>query len=382
MLKDLKLSLIHASVIDKLVRFIHQHIVKALDEVKQAYKQQVEEIKLPKDTLCDFSVETEVHKKIKRKFSEDLTLKDSFFGDIERMFTTPLEGSIDEKKVAYKNLRNISSNANEKKIDNTYIESIRTYLYNFCTTTLYDILKEQYLITSDKHNKSFFGQSTGMFLQSSSKTDPFIFFRFIKKKESGTWEKPSLGEGKTIKCSLEEIVMILKVLKRDLKSWSTIHVFKEEKTPISVKWEGEQKIWFNISDYPKMLAAAQIEILALLMKHILAEKIEFATSSGKSNETPSKVNDVPVDSNNDISKGNVVDDNIEIVEEIDLGDKVKKIEGIIKSETEKALLLEMNNDNEFWIPKSTIKSKYKSIEGAKQSFIIDSWILEKNKVPA
>jgi len=235
---------------------------------------------------------------------------------------------------------------------------------------------------ADKHNKSFFGQSTGMFLQSSSKTDPFIFFRFIRKKENGTWEKPSLGEGKTIKCSLEEIVMILKVLKKNLKSWSTVHVFKEEKTPISVKWEGENKIWFNVGDYPKMLKIDQIEILKLLMEHILAEKIEFATSPEKSNEVPPKVNDVPVDSNNDISKENVVDDNIEIVEEIDLGDKVKKIEGIIKSETEKALLLELNNDNEFWIPKSTIKSKYKSIEGAKQSFIIDSWILEKNKVEA
>jgi len=51
----------------------------------------------------------------------------------------------------------------------------------------------------DKHNKSFFGQSTGMFLQSSSKTDPFLFLRFIKKKESGTWEKPSIGGGKTFK---------------------------------------------------------------------------------------------------------------------------------------------------------------------------------------
>ena len=118
------------------------------------------------------------------------------------------------------------------------------------------------------------------------------------------------------------------------------------------------------------------------MEHILAEKIEFATNPEKSNEIPPKVNDVPVDSNNDISQENIVDDIIEIVEEIDLGDKVKKIEGIIKSETEKALLLELSNDNEFWIPKSTIKSKYKSIEGAKQSFIIDSWILEKNKVPA
>jgi len=235
---------------------------------------------------------------------------------------------------------------------------------------------------ADKHNKSFFGQSTGMFLQSSSRTDPFIFFRFIKKKESGTWEKPSLGEGKTIKCSLEEIVMILKVLKRDLKSWSTVHVFKEEKTPISVKWEGENKIWFNVGEYPKMLAGSQIEILALLMGHILAEKIEFATSSGKSNEATPKVNDQPVKANNDINKENPVNDNLHIVEEVDLGADVKKIEGIIKGETEKALLLQMDNNNEHWIPKSTIKSSYNSVEGSKQSFIIDSWILEKNKVEA
>ncbi len=235
---------------------------------------------------------------------------------------------------------------------------------------------------ADKHNKSFFGQSTGMFLQSSLKTDPFIFFRFIKKKESGTWEKPSLGEGKTIKCSLEEIVMILKVLRKRLKSWSTVHVFKEEKTPISVKWEGENKIWFNISDYPKMLTTSQIEILALLMEHILAERIEFATSSGKSIETPPKVSDAPVESNNEIRKENVVDDNLEIVEELELGDKVKKVEGIIKGETEKGLLLQMNNNNEHWFPKSAIKSTYDSAKESKQSFIIDSWILEKNKVEA
>ena len=233
---------------------------------------------------------------------------------------------------------------------------------------------------SDKHNKSFFGQSTGMFLQSSSKTDPFIFLRFIKKKESGTWEKPSLGEGKTIKCSLEEIVMILNVLRRRIKSWSTVHVFKEEKTPISVNWEGENKVWFNVGDYPKMLIIAQIEILILLIEHILAEKIKFATSPEKSNEGPPEVNNLPVDTNNDIRKKGIVNDSLERVEELDLGDKVKKIEGIIKGETEKALLLKTTNDNEFWIPKSTIKSEYHPEKASKQSFIIDSWIIEKNKI--
>jgi len=235
---------------------------------------------------------------------------------------------------------------------------------------------------ADKHNKSFFGKSTGMFLQSSSKTDPFIFFRFIRKKESGTWEKPSIGEGKTIKCGLEEIVMILNVLRRRLKSWSTVHIFKEEKTSISIKWEGENKIWLNVSDYPKMLTVAQIEILALLMEHILAEKIEFATGSGKTNEEVPKVINIPVDSNPGINKENVVDDNLEVVEELELGDKVKKIEGIIKGETEKGLLLQMNNNNEHWFPKSTLKSTYDSVKGSKQSFIIETWILEKNKVSA
>jgi len=61
---------------------------------------------------------------------------------------------------------------------------------------------------------------------------------------------------------------------------------------------------------------------------------------------------------------------------------VKKINEVIKGETEKVILLQMNNDNEHWIPKSTIKSNYNSVEGTKQSFIIDSWILEKNKVLA
>jgi len=138
----------------------------------------------------------------------------------------------------------------------------------------------------DKHNKSLFGQSTGMFIQSSSKSEPFIFLQFIKKKENGTWEKLSLKEEKTIKCNLEEIIMILRVLEGKEKSWSTVHVFKEEKTSISVSWEGEAKLWFNVGDYPKMLKFAQIEILRRLIDHILQEKIEFATVSSSKNSNP------------------------------------------------------------------------------------------------
>ncbi len=42
---------------------------------------------------------------------------------------------------------------------------------------------------TDNHNQSFFGQSTAMFVQSSSKNEPFIFMKFIKKKGDGSWER-------------------------------------------------------------------------------------------------------------------------------------------------------------------------------------------------
>ena len=72
---------------------------------------------------------------------------------------------------------------------------------------------------TDKHNQSFFGQATGLTIQSGSKNDPYFFLKCIKKKNGGIWEKPSKGEGKTFKCSLEEMIMILQVLKRKINSF-------------------------------------------------------------------------------------------------------------------------------------------------------------------
>ena len=65
---------------------------------------------------------------------------------------------------------------------------------------------------ADTHNHIFFGQNTGLIISSSSKFDPYLYFRCIKKKTDGKWEKPSLGEGKVIKFTLEELILILKVL--------------------------------------------------------------------------------------------------------------------------------------------------------------------------
>ena len=94
---------------------------------------------------------------------------------------------------------------------------------------------------TDKHSQSFFGQAVGLTIQSSSKSDPFIFFKCIKKKPDSSWEKPSLGEGKTIKMSLDEMVCILHVLRRKSDSWSSYHAYKDKKTQISFSWEDSQK---------------------------------------------------------------------------------------------------------------------------------------------
>lgn len=65
------------------------------------------------------------------------------------------------------------------------------------------------------HSKSFFGQKVGIILLSSSETDPFIFLKFFKKKANNEWEKPSKGEGKTVKISIEEMVTLLDVKNSD-----------------------------------------------------------------------------------------------------------------------------------------------------------------------
>lgn len=232
----------------------------------------------------------------------------------------------------------------------------------------------------DKHSQSFFGQSTGITIQSSSRNEPYLFFKCIQRKADGTWEKPSQGEGKTIKCNLEEIVMILGVLTKAQKSWSSYHTFQDVKTQISFQWDesNENRLWINIDKYSKMLNFAQIQIMKMLFTHILNEKIEYATTSGLSNNQRAlKIKDQE-NSNYPKTQSNskiIVEETIEHDKT-----KVNQVSGYIEGETAKALLINFPNDKKFWIPKSKIHSSYNPSNGESQSFLIDTWILEKNKV--
>ena len=232
----------------------------------------------------------------------------------------------------------------------------------------------------NKHSQSFFGQSTGLTLVSSSKAEPFIFLKCIKKKADGSWEKPSLGEGKTIKCSLDEIVMMLEVLNKKKDTWSSYHNFNEIKTQISFKWEDDakQKLLIYIGKYSKMLNYAQTEIFRLLLKHLIKEKIEFSTVS---NLSPQKSPTESFKESRTINKVLKSTEHLTVKESVENnGNEVSNINGVIEGETEKALLIQFDNNKEVWIPKSVIRSDYNSVNEVAQNFIIDNWILKKNNI--
>lgn len=59
-----------------------------------------------------------------------------------------------------------------------------------------------------------------------------------------------------------------------------------------------------------------------------------------------------------------------------------KIKGNLIAETEKAIRIQFNSGQEYWIPKSTIKSVFEHEKIIMQEFLIDTWVLEKNKILA
>lgn len=227
---------------------------------------------------------------------------------------------------------------------------------------------------ADSHSKSFFGRNIGLIVLSSSKFEPYIFLQCIKKNRNGIWEKLSFNEGKTIKCTLEEMAIILQVLNRRKFNWQGNHKFNDTITKLSICWEDENAdtLWINIGNYSKMLNSGQIDILALLLTHLLNEKIIYATSykpSQKLDAVNEQFKESPVEELRNIPQKASMDETI--------SKSMTEIKGKITGETNKAILLEIGEDKKSWIPKSCIHSQYDPKPMLLQSFLVENWILKK-----
>jgi len=237
---------------------------------------------------------------------------------------------------------------------------------------------------TDYHIKTFYGQKSSITLTSPSKSAPYIFLSCFNRKENGTWERTSEGEGKTVKISIEEIICILEVLLKKSANWRGFHVFKERKTEIYVGWEKESRevIQIKIGGYIKKLRFPNLNFFSLMLEHILSEKIEFATSG--TTEKKSKDKDVhDVGEYSVFSEHILARDGLQVVETTEFGVSKETIEikAKVKVESPKALLIALESDKEFWIPKSTIHNKY-DVENKKQlqTLIVDKWIIEKQRI--
>jgi hypothetical protein len=238
---------------------------------------------------------------------------------------------------------------------------------------------------TDYHTKTFYGQKSSITLTSPSKSGSYIFLSIFNRKEDGTWERTSEGEGKTVKITIEEIICILEVLNKKSANWRGFHVFKERKTEIYVGWEKEsrQVIQIKIGDYVKKLRFPNLNFLTLMLEHILSEKIEFATSG--TTEKKSKDGDIHEEDEYGVFSEHILArDGLQVVETTEFGvsKETVEIKAKIKVESPKALLITLESDKEFWIPKSTIHSKY-DLENKKkfQTLIVDKWIIEKQRIP-
>jgi len=235
----------------------------------------------------------------------------------------------------------------------------------------------------DSHLKSFFGQNTGIIVSSYSSSDPFTFIHCFKKKPNGIWEKPSSKEGKSIKFSLEEIVLILRVLNRQTLNWQSQHNYKDNTTPISFNWEDDEAevLWINIGKYSKRLNLAQTEILRLLLSHFLEEKIIHSTFPKKLTHNIKAKTPLSLEVNKTKEIGGDLDEDhkANLNESLNRGflsNEMSDIDGSIVGETDKAFLINFDKIEE-WIPKSAIKNHSITQKNISQKFIIDNWILKK-----
>ena len=119
-----------------------------------------------------------------------------------------------------------------------------------------------------------------------------------------------------------------------------------------------------------------------MLEHILSEKIEFATS-GVTEKTIANGQTERESEYGVFSENITARNGLQVVETTEFGASKETIEikAKIKVESPKALLITLESDQEFWIPKSTIHNEYDVKNKKKiQNLIVDKWIIDKNAI--
>ena len=155
-------------------------------------------------------------------------------------------------------------------------------------------------------------------------------------------------------------------------------MFNKIKTQISFKWEegNNKRLWINIGSYSKMLNLAQIEIFRLLLKHMIKEKIKYATGSPITLST-AKLPNSNIPGISPCESSAIQTNNLQ--KRVKINSKCP-ISGAIRKETDYALLIKFSDGKEIWTPKSIIESDYNSDKNILQNFLIDTWFLKKKNL--
>ena len=234
----------------------------------------------------------------------------------------------------------------------------------------------------DIHSQSFFGQKTGIILNSAKNNEPNIFLRFIKKKEDGSWEKPSLKEGKNIKFNLLEIIEILRIFSSENSKWTTVHKFGNDSTSISFE-NSDNTVKIYISGYSKYMKFPEIKLFYDLLTHIYHEKIEFSTgftnnyqnyannaityqknitvstlkSEKEPERKPERKPEKELEREKKMEWNQEIDENLshnpdEWFKALKVKDEFRLVPGEIINRSEKALRFQVLGKSEIWIPNS------------------------------
>jgi len=144
-----------------------------------------------------------------------------------------------------------------------------------------------------------------------------------------------------------------------MSNLSNVHEYQNKKTSISLSLHEFNKIRVVVNNFNITLNIGQTNVLTELLSHLFKEKVKYATGS-KKKKFPQQYKKSGVSIKNN---------------------KITSVEASIKGESPKALsLLFISSGKTVWIPKSVIHNTYDLKNTHIQSFLIDTWIINRNNL--